>query len=287
MRFVLLAVPVLILMAYSPVGAKTVEQETLKIVIGIPGKTGCLVCHKDPNIVKIENGRPVSLYVDEKWFEKTHKELTCIDCHIDFTYETIKPSADNWRIIAGTSCKHCHDKKKKIDHRKNYEDYRESVHGKKLLLEANEESPTCAGCHGNHRIRRLSDPAEMMMFRKEAYQICGRCHKKYWNNYNDWFHGKGYKQGAPDAPPCWDCHTAHKILPSKDPASPTNITRVAEQCEKCHRGSKRAIADYAKYIHKRNDLIKENMIMGYLFKALDYFKQGYSFIYGYIKNSVS
>jgi hypothetical protein len=250
-------------------------QDVLRFTVGIPGKTGCLVCHDDPTLVKIEGGKVKSLYVSPKDFEKVHKDLTCLDCHKDFTYKSIKPKAENWKVIAGTACKDCHDEKKGIDHTKNYEDYRESIHGKKLLLEKDEKAPTCAGCHGYHGkwpIRKLSDEKEMLEFRKEAYKVCGRCHQKYWDNYNDWFHGKAYKHGAPDAPPCWDCHVAHEILPSNDIKSPTSKGRIAEQCGKCHKGSDIAFAEYAPYIHKRNELIEKNIVMQLLFKVQDIVK---------------
>lgn len=248
-------------------------QDVLKFTVGVPGKTGCLVCHEDPGLVKIENGKVKSLYVSAKDFEKVHRELTCLDCHLDFTYKSIKPASEDWKVVAGTACKNCHDEKKGIDHRRNYEDYRESIHGKKLLLEKDPEAPTCAGCHGYHGkspIRKLSDKKDMLEFRKEAYRVCGRCHKEYWDNYNDWFHGKAYKHGAPDAPPCWDCHVAHEILPSDDPKSPTNKTRIAEQCGKCHQGSDIYFAEYAPYIHKRNELIEQNPVMKILFAIRDW-----------------
>lgn len=272
MRRIALLVTCLVVLAFSASSALA-AQDVLRFTVGIPGKTGCLVCHNDPNLVKIEEGKVKSLYVSPDDFKKVHTDLTCLDCHKDFTYKSIKPSAENWRIVAGTACKDCHDEKKGIDHRKNYEDYRESIHGKKLLLEGNENAPTCAGCHGYHGkndIRKLSDPAEMVQFRKEAYKVCGRCHEEYWNNYNDWFHGKAYKHGAPDAPPCWDCHVAHEILPSKDPKSPTSKGRIAEQCGKCHLGSDIHFAAYAPYIHGRNELIEDNFVMKLLFKVRDF-----------------
>jgi hypothetical protein len=262
------------------VPAQAAVKETLKLVIGTPGKTGCLVCHGDPSLAKFEDGKKVSLFINPSWFDKVHSQVTCIDCHTDFTFKSVKPTSGDWRVTAGTACKNCHDEKKNIDHRKNYADYRESIHGRKLLLEGNTKSPTCAGCHGSHRIRKLSETTEMAAFRKEAYEVCGKCHKKYWDNYNDWFHGKAYKHGAPDSPPCWDCHEAHKILPSKDPNSPTNLSRVSIQCEKCHKGADRPFAEYGKYIHGRNDLIKKNLVMNILLKVRDILLKGYDAIRG-------
>lgn len=257
-------------------------SETLKLTIGTPGKTGCLVCHGDPALVKYDGSKKISLFVDPKWFDTIHTTVTCIDCHTDFTFKSVKPSKGDWRITAGTACKDCHDEKKRIDHRKNYADYRESIHGRKLLLEGDEKAPSCAGCHGAHRIRRLSDTTEMAAFRTEAYQVCGRCHKDYWQNYNDWFHGKAYKHGAPDSPPCWDCHEAHSILPSKDPNSPTNIERVSMQCEKCHKGADRPFAEYGKYIHKRNELIEKNFVMNLLLKVYDLIRKSYESVRGLV-----
>lgn len=258
----------------SPVFAA--QTQTLELTIGTPGKTGCLVCHSDPSLVKIEDGKKKSLYVNPEDFKKTHSDISCIECHTDFTYKSIKPTEQNWRLVAGLACKNCHNEEKNIDHRKDYEAYRESIHGKQLLLEQNPDAPTCADCHGFHDIARLGDPQEMIEFRQNAYRVCGDCHKEAWESYNDWFHGKAYKHSAPDAPPCWDCHVAHKILPPDNPQSPTNVSRVAEQCAKCHKGADISFADYAKYIHGRNTLIEKNIVMDILFKALDYAKKGYN-----------
>lgn len=267
-----LAVIVFALLPAPVVFAAT--QEVVKFTIGIPGKTGCLVCHNDPSLVKVEDGKIKSLYVSPDDFRKVHKDVACIDCHKDFTYKSIKPTAENWKIIAGTACKDCHDEEKGIDHRKNYEDYRESIHGKKLLFEKNEKAPTCAGCHGYHgkfKIRKLSDEKEMLKFRKEAYQVCGRCHEDYWKNYNDWFHGKAYKNGAPvDSPPCWDCHTGHEVLNSKDPKSPTNAANLAERCSKCHQDTGDSFVKYGKFVHGRTELIEQNPVMKLLFAARDF-----------------
>ncbi len=253
------------------------QEAEMDFQVGIPGKTGCLVCHGDKNLYKLEEDGIRSLYVDEADFGTVHIDVTCIECHTDFTYQTIKPATEEWRTIAGLACKDCHDEQKEIDHRKTYEEYRESVHGQKLLAEADPDAPSCAGCHGSHRILSPTKDPDKASLRADAYTMCGRCHEEDWDSYNDWFHGKAYKHGAPDAPPCWDCHTGHRVLASTETASPTNPVNLAEQCALCHKGSDAAFAAYGPWVHGRNTAIEENFVMKYILV-------GYRFIRTIVKD---
>ncbi len=44
----------------------------------------CLACHSDPTLSKDENGKPISLHVDDAKFKaSTHSVFGCTDCHAD------------------------------------------------------------------------------------------------------------------------------------------------------------------------------------------------------------
>ena len=44
----------------------------------------CLACHNDPTLTKDENGKPVSLHVDDAKFKASiHSMFGCTDCHTD------------------------------------------------------------------------------------------------------------------------------------------------------------------------------------------------------------
>jgi hypothetical protein len=47
-------------------------------------------------------------------------------------------------------------------------------------------------------------------------------------------HAKAWSEGKPEAPFCSDCHTAHAIRRSKDPAAPVHRENLARTCGKCH-----------------------------------------------------
>src|SRR5690348_16063870 len=44
----------------------------------------CLACHSDPTLAKDENGKRVSLHVDDAKFKASiHSSFGCTDCHTD------------------------------------------------------------------------------------------------------------------------------------------------------------------------------------------------------------
>ena len=253
-------------------GAEVRAQEKSGVlVIGPPGTSGCLVCHGDKNLYKIEDGKKKYLYVDPKILGSSpHGDVPCVYCHIDFSFEATKPQTPDWRITAGLACKNCHDEKKGIDHRKEYDVYRRSVHGKKLLEEGNFDAPTCASCHGGHDIKDLRKPEEKAQFHLDGYSVCGKCHKDYWNSYDDWYHGRAYKKKAPDAPACWDCHGAHDVYPKTESESKVSDKNLAKTCGKCHYGSTREFAEYGEVIHNRDKYLKENWLYQRLMLILNW-----------------
>jgi ribosomal protein L31 len=223
-------------------------------------KNGCYACHADRKALKLAKAGGKAFIDKEAMRASPHGDLYCVSCHYDFQYEPPEKIYP-YKYVAGLSCKNCHDEKKKIDHRKEYEVYRKSVHGRKLLEEGNFDAPTCASCHGGHDIKDLRKKKERAEFHLKGYDVCGKCHKDYWDSYDDWYHGRAYKRKAPDAPACWDCHGAHDVFPKTEAASKVTEKNLPKTCGKCHFGSSSEFADYGSVvIHARKDLWRNNFL---------------------------
>jgi hypothetical protein len=217
--------------------------------IGAQRQAGCMACHGDQDLTKLIAGHEVSFYVDEKAFAASaHRDLACLACHVDFSYNGHASSKDEWKTIAGLACRNCHTRSWSL--------YQQGVHGRGGHLK-----PTCPNCHGSHDIGMLSrDPAARAKLDSRAYQACGRCHRRYWTNYGDYYHGAAYKFGAEDAPACWGCHRAHDIYPSREARSATSASRLASTCGACHEGVRKPFMDYTALVHRGAAVRHSNFI---------------------------
>lgn len=197
-------------------------------------QTGCTLCHTDIKISSV------------------HQGVACNQCHLDFSFfSPYEGQLDDFRTIAGVACKNCHVESSR--------DYHKSTHGSMALSGAAKGGARCSQCHGAHNISSLKDsPKSREAFRATAGDVCGRCHQDYLANYNDYYHGKAYKMGASDAPPCWDCHGQHAITPAKEPSSKVSEENIVKTCGKCHEGSSESFAQFAELIHGREKVLKEN-----------------------------
>jgi nitrate/TMAO reductase-like tetraheme cytochrome c subunit len=238
--------------------------------LGVPGKTGCLVCHGDPKISQ-RRGRDEDesgLYIsDAVMAGSVHKNIACTSCHTDFKVLTAtqdhKGKTGNYKVIAGLSCKNCHR------HSKQLVEYGRSIHGRLALSGNPEKGATCADCHGSHDIRSMNeDKAYAAEFHLSGSKICGKCHKDYADSYNDYYHGKAYNQKAQDAPACWDCHGAHDVLPSDVLNSRTSPSVLPQTCGKCHIDSREEFAaQYGGMIHGSKKIITGNFVSGNILGA--------------------
>lgn len=226
--------------------------------LNLRGRSGCLVCHSDRNAVGVIGGKTRSIFVDEALFQGSpHEDLSCLSCHLDFSY-THPVEVVDYRKIAGLACSKCHS------HNKQSTDYRASVHGRLALSGDPKGGATCGDCHGAHDIKSLKkSKAYKAKFRASAEQVCGRCHYKYYGLYNDYYHGRAYKRGARDAPACWDCHDYHTVLPQRERGSSVSKIKLAKTCGRCHQGSTARFAEYAQLIHSRKKVEERNLVLRY------------------------
>jgi predicted CXXCH cytochrome family protein len=169
----------------------------------------------------------------------------CVDCH--GSHAIGRPAEPRSRV--SDTCSGCH--------KKVYETYTKSVHGK-ALTQGNGDVPVCTDCHRAHDV---SDPRAGALSLRTA-EICGRCHtdeklmKRYGistrvvDTYLADFHGmaaslqKG-KKGKGDrlAAGCTDCHGVHDIQAPEDPKSTVLQANLVQTCRKCHPD---ATADFPK-----------------------------------------
>jgi hypothetical protein len=234
------------------------------------GKSGCLVCHADRNLVVAKGDSTQSFWIDENAYgHSAHAGIICTGCHIDYGYNSPHGQAGgDWRAVAKQACKNCHESE--------FHDWSVGAHavspvgvGKPDPKAASK--PLCGDCHGSHDMPRLkNNPAGQAQVRAQAEKMCGRsgCHADYWANFNDYYHGAAYKAGAADAPTCWTCHGAHTVLRSTDRFAPTNVANLGgkNSCgtDGCHQDAGPAYVSYAPMIHGRDKIVSANPIVKFL-----------------------
>lgn len=155
-----------------------------------------------------------------------HRALECEECH--------SAEIKEGKTMPGVDCSACH---KRI-----YEKYTKSVHGK-LKAEGIEEVATCYSCHGTHDILPMGDPASRI-YKLKVPQVCGQCHEAIFEEYRRSVHGTALISGVLDTPVCTDCHGEHSILPHTNVLSrvfPANIAKTT--CPQCH-DSERIVTKY-------------------------------------------
>lgn len=245
--------------AQSPAWAQSPYQATF--TLGIGGRSGCLVCHSDKNMARLTAGKDVSYYINEGVLNRSvHKDISCLACHTDFTYGIPHSQTANWRKTASESCKGCH--------KNAYQRYIASAHGR---IKQDRKRPTCGDCHGSHAIgswTTTQTAASLLYgsagaaaeFHLSGMKMCGRCHRKAAESYSDYYHGAAYKNGAVDAPACWDCHGSHKIysVGSKNP----NVSEMdqVEACGQCHTGVSKDFLTYTPMIHGSDRIRAQNIL---------------------------
>ena len=217
-------------------------------------KSGCLACHGNATLLKTSGAGTQSFQVTGVQ-DSAHRDITCQQCHPDYRYDD-KPAATKvWTVNAGLQCGVCHQNAEKEKDRAPVALYEKSIHAEQIR-KGNYESATCSSCHGGHFITRLDTAEASATMHASAYRVCARCkqHGVAYETYDDYYHGKAYKQGAPDAPACWQCHKSHDILPKSDPKSSVYPANVGTTCGQpgCHKGSTEKFgADAAQLIHQK------------------------------------
>ncbi|MGZ4164707.1 MAG: hypothetical protein ACXVPK_11785, partial [Tumebacillaceae bacterium] len=204
----------------------------------------CLACHSDVSMTKDDNGKQVSLHVDEGKFKGSiHSMFNCTDCHTEINGAPHDPASTK------PQCATCHsDEQSKYDH---------GLHAKAIKA-GDGKAAQCQDCHGSvHELLAASDPASRVN-RHNIPTTCGSCHDNKatmqsaglstapFSSYEDSVHGKAVNGGSQTAAVCTDCHGEHDILTARDPGSPIFKFNVPNTCAKCHGNESR---QYTASIH--------------------------------------
>ncbi len=204
----------------------------------------CLACHGDNTLSKEENGKPVSLYVDDKKFQgSVHSIFGCTDCHRDVK------AVPHETTPAKPACATCH-----ADQQAAYD---KGYHAA-ALKKGDARAARCVDCHGSpHEIVPASDPASRV-HHSNIPATCGSCHgQKFvmeasghsaqtFYSYQQSVHGRAVAAGKDGAAVCTDCHGSHDIRTAGDPNSPIFKFNVPNTCAKCHGDVQKV---YAQSIH--------------------------------------
>ncbi len=73
---------------------------------------------------------------------------------------------------------------------------------------------------------------------------CGDCHDDIAELYSESLHGKDVAAGIELAPRCWDCHSAHYVLPKNTLGSQVDKFNIPFMCGKCHKEGTRVTQKY-------------------------------------------
>ncbi len=190
----------------------------------------CQRCHGRKEL-KAKDGR--SMFVDAAELAGSrHKEKRCSQCHAGVTPSHERPCDT---LTAKVNCGSCHEGV--------VQQYARSTHGK-LVLRGDPNGPSCVECHGTHGTKGRADAASPT-FARNVPKLCATCHregekaaKRYTGdqrqiieNFTESIHGKGLlESGLVVSATCTSCHTAHSVLPAKDPESSVNPARQPDTC---------------------------------------------------------
>lgn len=267
----------------SATGSVTASRTyDLDFTLPTAGKSGCLVCHGDPNLAKVGAETTSSIFVDVALLqESAHaKDTPCTGCHLNFAYSSPHVQADgteDWISAARLACKNCH-----TEAFSEYANGAHSLAGKpgktatetaaaRVAAGKPERVPLCGDCHGGHTIAAADDRAGQRALHLSGNAMCGPCHERESDSYDDYYHGRAYRRGSFDAPSCWDCHGYHKILPSSDRLSPVHPNQLSLTCGQsgCHDGADEAFIEYAELVHGDGDIRRANPLISAVQGAKD------------------
>jgi hypothetical protein len=159
--------------------------------------------------------------------DRTHVNAACDDCHNTHTFN-VPPQGTTkrteWHLTIPNVCgEKCHSDE--------LDDYKTSVHGKKVLEEGDQKAAVCTDCHTTHDIANTSKET----FKTSITEKCGGCHVENLRSYRATYHGQVNKLGYGYTAKCYDCHGSHDILPPEDPASRVSPKNRLKTCQKCHK----------------------------------------------------
>ncbi|TLM72396.1 MAG: hypothetical protein FDZ70_08470, partial [Actinobacteria bacterium] len=109
-RRIRLLLAVLGAVAALSAGVARAQDYDLEFTLPTAGKSGCMVCHGDRNLIRPMGDGFVSYYVDGAVLDASaHAKIMCTGCHTDFAFKAPHTSGpQDWRANAKLACKNCH-----------------------------------------------------------------------------------------------------------------------------------------------------------------------------------
>ncbi len=224
--------------------------EVADFTASVHGANGCVACHIELTDIDAHMAgdlmpKPVDCsrchkqefkeYFDSvHYFDHPHINLSCTSCHSSI-HDEMSWAGNKQR--ANAVCESCHGTAAG--------EYHVSVHSKGVAA-GNQDSAACVDCHGLHAIASVEkmDAHDHAAFKTKPCMTCHADEEMMERNevfpvavdtYLESYHGKNFHLGYPEkVAGCADCHTAHQVLPSSDPASSLNPEQLVVSCSKCH-----------------------------------------------------
>jgi len=206
----------------------------------------CAHCHADPEVTRtlpFGHRAPVEGYLKSvhgrALIERRDPAApNCATCHP--AHEVLPPS-DPRSLVNPVNlpqtCAQCHGDV--------YEIYAASVHG--VAAERGMSgAPTCADCHGEHRIEPPESPTSTVFPTTISRTTCPSCHaseamgSRYGfdpariASYQQTYHGLATRRGDLSVANCASCHGVHNIFRTADPRSTVNPANLTQTCGSCH-----------------------------------------------------
>jgi cytochrome b subunit of formate dehydrogenase len=130
--------------------------------------------------------------------------------------------------------------------------FRSGIHGQ-AVARGISAAPVCTTCHGEHSILAPGNRASSVNA-AHIRDTCGQCHANVQLSrrfglpsdrivsFDASFHGLAARSGSQSVANCATCHGFHRILPSSDPRSSTNVRNLPATCGRCHPGAGKRFA---------------------------------------------
>lgn len=194
----------------------------------------CGSCHSNPEYMAAfriptdQLAKYKTSHHGKKLYENDDNNVaTCLSCHTNkkerHLIRKVKDSASPVaRQNLPYTCAECHANKELMQKYNLpsdvFDNYKKSVHGKKLLEEHDRAVPNCASCHGSHG----ATPPDVA----HVSDVCGNCHSKTREYFRESPHYGSLNE-------CVECHSNHYI------AKPSREMLKGDgrgHCGSCHSG---------------------------------------------------
>jgi hypothetical protein len=219
----------------------------------------CARCHSDPAIMHEFNP---SLPTDQlaKFKDSPHgrtllekhddRAPSCVSCH---GVHGIRPAKDPQSKVYAQrvpeTCGACHSDPKIMAGftlpdgsplpTNQLAEYRDSVHGRALLVRGDLGAPACNTCHGNHA---ASPPGVAQVSRS-----CSLCHSANASLFDGSKHKLAFDQH--NWPECGKCHSNHAIAKTHDSMLATGPGQLCGDCHRQYAKDHPACIETADYFH--------------------------------------